>query len=197
MPVTAVKQPATNNRDKVLETALELFTQKGFFSTSMRDISRESKVSIGSIYHHFPDKEGVAAALYDAMIERMRGELNQIMRQYESAHDQCRAVITLLFHITEQEPTVMAFMLYAKHREFLPNERPVCSSEPFEMMRAMVQRGMARGEIEERDVLVASTCLFGGAIRMVTSQLDGILEHPLTHYLDDVWACSWRAVTKA
>lgn len=62
------------------------------------------------------------------------------------------------------------------------------------MMRAMVQRGMARGEIEERDLLVASTCLFGGAIRMITSHLDGILEKPLADYLDDVWSCSWRAV---
>jgi len=85
-------------------------------------------------------------------------------------------------------------MLYVKHREFLPKERPVCSSEPFEMMRAMVQRGMERGEIEQRDVLVASTCLFGGAIRMITSYLDGILEKPLNDYIDDVWSCSWKAV---
>jgi len=85
-------------------------------------------------------------------------------------------------------------MLYVKHREFLPGERPVCSSEPFELMRAMVQRGMERGEIERRDVLVASSCVFGGAIRMITSHLDGILEHPLGDYLEDVWSCSWRAV---
>lgn len=62
------------------------------------------------------------------------------------------------------------------------------------MMRTMVRKGMERGEIEQRDVLVASTCLFGGAIRMITSCLDGILEHPLSDYLDEVWLCSWRAV---
>jgi len=183
-----------NPRDTVLTTALRLFTGKGFFNTSMRDITRESAVSTGSIYHHFRDKEGVAAALYQSMIERMRTELQQIMQTYETAHDQCRAVVSLLFTITEREPDVMAFILYVKHREFLPGERPVCSSKPFEMMRAMVLRGMERGEIEQRDVLVASTCLFGGAIRMVTSQLDGLLDKPLDDYLDDVWSCSWRAV---
>jgi len=161
----------------------------------MRDITRESGVSTGSIYHYFKDKEGVAAALYQSMIERMRTELQQIMHTYVTAHDQCRAVVSLLFTISEQEPDAMAFMLYVKHREFLPGERPVCSSEPFEMMRAMVQRGMERGEIEQRDLLVASTCLFGGAIRMITSQLDGILEKPLNDYLDDVWTCSWKAVS--
>lgn len=181
-------------REKVIATALRLFTDKGFFSTSMRDITAESAVSTGSVYHHFKDKEGVAAALYQGLINRMCDELQQIVQAHESVHDQCRAVVALLFHITEAEPEVMAFMLYVKHREFLPRERPVCSSEPFEMMRAMVQLGMDRGEIERRDVLAASSCLFGGAIRLITSQLDGVLDKPLDAYLDDVWACSWRAV---
>lgn len=192
--IDAQPQPSAGNRDKVLATALELFTRKGYFNTSMRDITRESGVSTGSIYHYFRDKEGVAAALYQSLIERMRGEFDDIMARHDSAHDQCRAVVSLLFRIAEEEPAVMSFMLYVKHREFLPQERPVCSSEPFEQMRAMVRHGMASGEIEQRDVLVASTCLFGGAIRLITSRLDGIVEHPLAHYLDDIWTCSWRAV---
>lgn len=185
---------APNNRDKVLATALTLFTNKGYFNTSMRDITRESNVSTGSIYHYFRDKEGVASALYQELIDRMRGEFEAIMHRHDSAHDQCRAVVELLFRITATEPDVMTFMLYIKHREFLPSERPVCSSEPFELMRKMVLHGMERGEIEPRDVLVASTCLFGGPIRMITSALDGILEKPLQDYLDEVWRCSWRAV---
>ncbi len=181
-------------REKVLATALRLFTRKGYFSTSMRDITRESAVSTGSIYHHFRDKEGVAAALYQSMIERMRTDLQQIIDSHQGAHDRCRAVIALLFRITEEEPEAMNFMLYTKHREFLPDERPVCSSEPFEIMRSMVAHGMDTGEIERCDLLVASTCLFGGAIRMITSRLDGVLDRPLGDYLDEIWACSWRGV---
>lgn len=181
-------------RDKVLATALSLFTEKGYFNTSMRDITSTSAVSTGSVYHYFKDKEGVAAALYQSMIERMRESLQHIASTNDNSHDQCRAVISLLFMITEEEPEIMIFMLYTKHHEFLPDERPVCSSEPFEIMRSMVQFGMDNGEIEKRDVLVASTCLFGGAIRMITSHLDGILDKPLNEYFDDTWNCSWRAV---
>jgi len=181
-------------RDSVLQTALELFTHKGYFSTSMRDITRESQVSTGSIYHYFRDKEGVAAALYQSLLERMQHELQQISQQHESAEAQCRAVIHLLFEIADSEPQVMAFMLYTKHREFLPAERPICSSVPFEQMREMVRRGMQRGEIREGDVLVASSCLFGGSIRMITSALDGLLQQPLSGFLDEVWDYSWRAV---
>jgi len=186
--------PPNHPRDKVIAAALRLFTHKGYFSTSMRDITGESAVSTGSVYHYFKDKEGVAAALYQKLIDRTCRELGEVSLSHESAHDQCRAVVSYLFRTTVAEPDLMAFMLYVKHREFLPHKRPICSSEPFEMMRSMVQRGMRRGEISEGDVLVTSTCLFGGPIRMITSELDGILERPLMEYIDEVWACSWRAV---
>ena len=61
----------SDNRDKVLVTAIRLFTSKGYFNTSMRDITRESEVSTGSIYHYFKDKEGVAASLYQSMIDKI------------------------------------------------------------------------------------------------------------------------------
>lgn len=181
-------------RDKVIAAALRLFTRKGFFSTSMRDITRESGVSTGAVYHHLKDKEGVASALYQKLVERMCAELGAITRAHKSARKQCRAVVALMFRLTTTEPDVMAFMLYVKHREFLLGERPVGASEPFQMMQQMVERGMQRGEIRKGDVLVASTCLFGGPIRMITSHLDGVLERPLEHYLKEVWSCSWRAV---
>ncbi len=168
---TREKQSA---RNKVLTTASSLFTTKGYFNTSMRDITGGSTVSTGSVYHYFKDKEGVAAALYQSMIERMRWSLQNIASMNDTSHDQCRAVISLLFKIAEEEPEIMSFMLYTKHHEFLPDERPVCSSEPFEIMRSMVQFGMDNGEIEKRDVLVASTCLFGGAIRMISGACDAM-----------------------
>ena len=181
-------------RDTVLQTALDLFSQKGYFNTSMRDITHESGVSTGSVYHYFKDKEGVAAALYQSLLERMQRELQQISQQHDSAKAQCHTVISLLFDIADADPQVMAFMLYTKHREFLPSERPICSSVPFEQMREMVRRGMQRGEILQGDVMVASSCLFGGSIRMITSALDGLLQHPLNSYLEEVWDYSWRAV---
>ncbi len=192
--VTNKKSPG-NTQAQILSATLSLFTGQGYFNTSVHDIARESQVSIGSIYHHFKDKEGVARALYNDMIERMNAELTEIKKNHSTAHDRCRAVIELLFSITEQEPEIMEFMLYSKHREFLPNERPICSSKPFDMMREFVKEGMTSGEIREMDLMVASTCLFGGAIRMITSSMDGLLKRSLSSYIDEIWICSWKAVS--
>jgi AcrR family transcriptional regulator len=186
--------PVTPARDQVLATALRLFTEKGYFNTSVQDVVRESGVSTGSIYHHFKDKEGIAKALYDGLVSRMGAAFEAIESQYRTPGDRCRAVIEYLFEMTETEPEIMAFMLYAKHREFMPEEAPICSSRPFELMRNMVSDAVDSGELLPLDPLVAATAVFGGALRMINLRLDGILDKPLPTYLDEVWQCAWRSV---
>lgn len=194
-PAKIAVSDLTSTRDQVLRLALHLFTEHGYFNTSVHDIAREAKVSIGSIYHHFKDKEGIAKALFDQLVTRMGEAFDAIEGKYKTAHDRCRAVVELLFKIAEEEPAVMAYMLHAQHQEFMPNEMPVCSSRPFTQMRAMVKAGMETGEVRRMDPVVAATCLFGGPIRMISLRLDGILEKPLQQYIEEVWFASWRSVS--
>lgn len=194
MRTTAAERRSEDPRQQVLDAVLVLFSQRGYFATSVQDISRESGVSVGSIYHHFGDKEGVARSLYHALGERMSSRVSWISARQGTVHDQCREIVKTLFEMTEDEPLVMDFMLYAKHKEFLPEEKPICSSKPFELMRTIVTAGMDAGEIRRMDVMVASTSLFGGPIRMIVARLDGVLQAPLPHYLDEVWECAWRSV---
>jgi TetR/AcrR family transcriptional regulator, repressor of fatR-cypB operon len=181
-------------RERIIAAALQLFTQRGYFSTSVPDMARTAQVSVGSIYHHFKDKEDVARALFVGLMEGLQEALAKIAHDNATAHDRCRAVMAMLFELTESNRDAMDFMLYAKHRDFLPSERPVCSSKPFETMRAFVQDGMENGEIRNMDVMVATSCLFGGAIRLITARLDGVLAEPLPDRLDAVWDCAWRGV---
>lgn len=182
-------------RERVLDAAIRLFTRQGYFNTSIPDIVRASGVSTGSIYHHFGDKEGIARALFETLVNRMEVEFDRIERRHSTAAERCRAVIALLFRITEEEPDVMTYMLFVKHREFMPEVAPVCSSQPFRHMRRMVEQGMDSGEFRRLDPMVAAAAVFGGALRLINLRLDGILERPLHEYLDDVWDCAWRAVS--
>lgn len=179
---------------QVLAAALHLFTQKGYFNTSVQDIGRAAKVSIGSIYHYFDDKQGIATALYEDLMCKLNEAIGQIVARESSAQDRCRAIVAMLFDMTETSREAMEFMLYAKHREFIPDQKPVCSSQPFELMRAIVEEGIRRGEIVGVTPLVAAALLFGGPIRMITARLDGVLENPLPEYFDETWQCAWRAV---
>ncbi len=186
--------PTIGVHERVINASLLLFTKQGYFNTSVPDIVKASGCSTGSIYHHFKDKEGIARALYESLVMRMNRALDEIEMQFPTSKQRCRAVIELLFRITETEPEVMEFILYAKHREFLPGNNPICSSRPFQKMREFVTSGITDGELAPVDDMVAAASLYGGALRLIFLRLDGVIENSLMDKLDDVWKCAWRSV---
>lgn len=52
-------------RDSILQAAQALFTQKGFASTSVREICKAANITAPVLYYHFGNKEG----LFEAVVE--------------------------------------------------------------------------------------------------------------------------------
>ena len=66
-------EKSERSRRLVLDAALKLFSKQGYRGTSVRDIADAAAVSIGNVYHHFPDKEAIFRTLldeYQAMTEK-------------------------------------------------------------------------------------------------------------------------------
>ena len=189
-----LQQRGAGTRELVLKTALNLFTTKGYFNTSIHDIRRSADVSIGSIYHYFGSKEAIAKALYDDVLERMDKAVAGMIVTNTTARDRCRAILAFLLETAERDPETMQFMLHARHKEFMPEEKPICSARPFENMRLIVEQGIKNGEIRSIDPWVAAASIFGGSVRMIQLKLDGAIDAPLTEYLDELWQCAWDSV---
>jgi len=63
----AVPQRAASEqtRRQVLDTALDLFRERGFEETTMRDIAGRAGLSLGAAYYYFKSKEAIVGAYYD------------------------------------------------------------------------------------------------------------------------------------
>ena len=187
--------PALDSRHiATLRVALRLFTEKGFFSTSIQEISKAADVSVGFMYHHFSDKQGLARALYQHLLTRINGLLDEIENATTSPELRCKAVIQMLFELTEAEPDVMSFIIHARHQEFLPNELAVCSSTPFIRIRDFVSNGIESGQIRAISPMVAAAMMYGAAIRMVCLRLDGVIQESLDEYIDELWINTWQSL---
>jgi len=190
------KKILADTRSLIVSAALKLFSEKGYFNTSVQDIKHQAGISIGSIYHHFSGKDAIARALYDELLLKMQRLIETIDQQQSSPHDRCKEVVRQLFIMTEYDPEAVQYILLGKHREFLPDEQPICSSKPFQLMKDMVQQGIDDGEIYGEDAGIAAACLFGGPLRVIGLRLDGIIDQPLPEQLNKVWQYAWRAVAK-
>jgi len=80
-------------RQVVLDTALTVFLEHGVEGASIDDIRARSGVSIGSIYHHFGSKQGLAAALYLEALASYQQRTLAALADNPAARDGVHAVV--------------------------------------------------------------------------------------------------------
>lgn len=62
---------ADNRLSDVLDAAARLFAARGYSATSMRDIAQACGMLPGSLYYHFPAKEDLLVAVYEAGVREL------------------------------------------------------------------------------------------------------------------------------
>src|SRR5688572_31710375 len=72
--------PVSERREAILGIAAEIFSQKGFQATTVREIADEAGILSGSLYHHFDSKETIVdevlSTFLDDLIARYRAALD-------------------------------------------------------------------------------------------------------------------------
>ena len=70
---------AGDTKERILETALELFAQSGYLGTSMSDIAKELGITKGALYKHYTSKQEIL----NSIVERMNKMDYERAEEYE------------------------------------------------------------------------------------------------------------------
>jgi AcrR family transcriptional regulator len=84
---------AEDTRRKIYEAALELFREKGFEQTTMRDIAAKAGVALGGAYYYFSSKDSIVLAFYHEMQESSNEAILQAMAGHRKLKDRIRCVL--------------------------------------------------------------------------------------------------------
>lgn len=76
---------ARDTRREILDAALELFAQDGFFGTSMRQLAREVGVRESALYHYFPNKDAILDALMNETGQEAADTLTTVFERVRDA----------------------------------------------------------------------------------------------------------------
>lgn len=67
----------TSTRERILDAALDIFSQKGYHDTRLDEIVDASETSKGAIYFHFPNKERLFLALVDQFADLLERRVEE------------------------------------------------------------------------------------------------------------------------
>lgn len=110
-PLAVATAKAEETRERILDAALQLFRQRGFDETTMREIAHEAGVATGAAYYYFRSKEELVMAFY----VRTNDEARELVpAQIAKSHDlrkRVRAIIdTKLDQFAEHRRLMVALV---------------------------------------------------------------------------------------
>ncbi|MGI6200236.1 MAG: TetR/AcrR family transcriptional regulator [Christensenellales bacterium] len=167
-------------RRLILDTAAQVFSQKGYYGTTVKDVVQAAGVSVGSFYFYFTSKEALFDALYDEMASLLINLLGYSLEEggQDPACDLARAVTMALWSFARNQPLSKLMLIESVG---LDDQVQAHQQRAQALLCQMLARDIARicreGQASVPDPDCAALC-FWGAIQAVVTRwlLDGCQE---------------------
>ncbi len=185
-------------RDEILVAALKLFAEKGYFNTSLSDIKDQiGAKTTSSISRHFKTKQAIASELYSSILDNLNISIDDIRRRNKKVVDQLREIVDLMFTLTEDAPEIMRFLLILNISEFLPEEKHIHESKPFQKIQKIIQDGIKSGEIRALEPAIVFSRFFGIIFQTLVMIITGTFNRKIDNYQTSAWVAAWNGIAKA
>ena len=155
-PASNRAERAAERREAIIEAALDEFIARGFTATRLDDVAKRAGVAKGTIYLHFKDKESMFEELIRTAMVPLIGRLQAPPPVGGSVRDAIEGFAQTFIHevATTRRGDIVRLIVAEGPRfpsvaDFYYRE---VVSRGLAGMRALIELGIARGEIRQKDL---------------------------------------------
>jgi TetR/AcrR family fatty acid metabolism transcriptional regulator len=164
--------------ERILEAALAVFAEKGFFVSRISDIADRANVADGTVYLYFKNKDEILATAistaFDTFMNNARTELGKIADPVERLRKLARLHLEAL---EGNRNAAIVFQMELRQSTRLSEFSHQHLIEYFNLVRVAIQQGQRSGVFRKSmPDKIAANCFFGALDEMVTSWV--LSEHP-------------------
>jgi AcrR family transcriptional regulator len=168
-----MQQRSEETRSRILESAIKLFSERGFNAASVDDICAEAEISKGAFYHHFESKQALFLALLD-------GWLKIVDTAIEASKDktapetfmQMAEAFPYIFETTGNHlPMFMEFWLQASRDEKIWQASIAPYHRYHKYFTSLIKKGVEEGSFVNVDPQIASRLIVSAAMGLLLQSL--------------------------
>lgn len=175
-------------RDRILESAYQLFLTKGLTETKMIDIANAAGVGKGTIYEYFTSKDDLFEQLFEQKVVSLYRGLECALEEKDTAKEKLLAFVSFESSLG---PDAQA------GRHVLNNMMADCAREAcspamrcvknlmdyrFQLLKNVIEAGVKSGEFHVTDSLMASAAVLGAISICLTFKSNIFENHPMSEY---------------
>ncbi len=176
-------------KNQILDAAMTVFARSGFHEARMDDIVQESGLSKGTLYWYFKSKEEIITAisqrLFTTDIEQVESLLKAEGTVSERLQQLIRDRVQGLQEMSDVVAILFEFYAVALRQDGVRQFIKTYFQNFHELLVALIQQGIERGEFRPVDALAAATAL------------DAVFEGLIVRWLIDPDAVQWASLGEA
>ncbi|WUI04431.1 TetR/AcrR family transcriptional regulator [Spirillospora sp. NBC_00431] len=101
---------ASERREHLVRLAAELFAEKGFQATTVRNIADEAGIQSGSLYHHFDSKESIADEILSSFFDEIMSAYRAVLDESGNPRDTVAGLVRAAFGSLEPHRAAITVM---------------------------------------------------------------------------------------
>jgi len=191
-----MKEQVKDKRTAIMESALKLFTERGFHGTSTAQISKEAGVATGTLFNYFPTKEDLINSLYS----EVKGELSRIMGkgiETESTfQDKLRKLWSNLINWGVDNQDEFLFVGQFCSSPYITKFTREEVMKEYVFLHKLVNEGIKTGEIRDFSAELTISMFYQGSRAVVNLILDSDPSLDENKIIEDGFQIIWRGLSK-
>ncbi|MDN5042450.1 TetR/AcrR family transcriptional regulator [Aliarcobacter butzleri] len=187
-----------NKKNTIIENALKLFSQKGFYNTTIPDIAKAMQMSVGNMYNYFASKEELAKFAIKYSTNILADELRKINNLDISSKEKIYIFVKKYLENVQKSPEVIEYFLrvYLSNREVFKQgcEGFLCVGEFVTEVMILLDDGAQKKEFREQEFFPAFAMIMGCLGGFAFLSGENILDKDILSYSDAVADNIYRAL---
>jgi len=184
-------------RREILLAALACFTESGVAGTNIGDVCERARASVGSVYHHFKSKAGLAAGLYFEGIRDYQEGLTAELAKHVSAEKGIRAMVRYHLAWVGKNRDWARFLFHERHADYMARtgeEFRKLNAEFIGEMGAWIAGRVISGEIRPIQPDLFACVILGPCQEYSRVYLSGHFMTPMDRAVREIGDAVWHAV---
>src|SRR5262249_4313819 len=172
--------PPGGKRARILDAAVRVFAEKGFYGAKVAEIAREAGVADGTIYLYFKSKDDLLISLFEDRMERINHALRGELGSLSSAEAKLRRFIEMHLGLCEEHrPLVEVLTVELRQSaKFMREYKNPRFAEFLKIIAGIVEEGQRSGEL--RGGIPPTLCartIFGALDKLSLARALGRSDH--------------------
>ena len=154
--------PRNKTKRRIFNTAVKIFSEKGYDNASVEEITAVAGVAKGSLYYHFSKKEDILDLLLEEGMNLLKNNIEIKTRNCTTALEKIKAVILIQVKVTvryEEFLNVIFCQIWGSETKNIKCKKAVFKY--IKVIEGIIQEGIDRGEFYEGDVEALASGIFG------------------------------------